>query len=607
MTPPASSRRSGQLAAVLRRIAVRVAAAWVVSAGLSARAGDAPGASAQLGALLADYDGWLAEADPVSAGARGDLRAASRWPDHSAASVAGRTRRLSQLQARLAAIQAGQLRGEDLLNARLLGWTIDIDLRGAAFDEDRIPFTSDEGFFLVPAYAAETVGLRNADQAHAWLTRLAAIPAYYETETDNMRRGLRTGFVQPKITVGAALRTTAAQAAVPAEQDPLLAPLATLPETMPQAERAALRDQGLAILRARVKPAEARLAAFLEQIYLPQARDTVGASSLPDGRAYYTYLVRRETTTEMTPDAVFALGQSEIARLRAAMDVQIAAAGFHGDFATFQATLRHDPRFYATSPEALLERASRLAKIVDDQLPRLFGRLPRLSYGVRPVPHSIEEGYTSARYNPGSPEQGRAGGLMINTSHLDQRPLYELPALVAHEGAPGHHIQIALAQELTGLPAFRRDMQITAFVEGWALYAEQLGIELGLYQTPIDRFGLLSMEMWRACRLVMDVGIHWRGWTRDQALACLRDNTALAEHNMQSEVDRYIAWPGQALGYKIGELRILGLRRRAEAALGTRFDERAFHDELLDEGAMPLAILEARVDDWLGKAGDVTR
>jgi len=309
--------------------------------------------------------------------------------------------------------------------------------------------------------------------------------------------------------------------------------------------------------------------------------------------------VRHETTTDMTPDQVFALGQSEIARIRTAMDVQIAQTGFKGGFRAFQQHLRTDPEFYVTSREALLEKASRLAKRVDDQLPRFIGRLPRLTYGVRPVPAAIEENYTTGRYNPGSPEQGIAGGLMINTSHLDQRPLFELPTLVAHEGVPGHHIQIALAQEMTGLPTFRRNSDITAYVEGWALYSEQLVSEMGLYDTPYIRFGMLSMEMWRACRLVMDVGIHWKGWTRDQAMACLRDNTALADKNMQNETDRYIAWPGQALGYKIGELRILALRHRAEAALGDRFDIRRFHDVVLDEGAMPLSLLEQRVDAWI--------
>jgi uncharacterized protein (DUF885 family) len=305
----------------------------------------------------------------------------------------------------------------------------------------------------------------------------------------------------------------------------------------------------------------------------------------------------------MTPDEIFALGQSEIARIRKAMDVEIAAAGFHGTFAEFQAKLRTDPQFYVGSREALMEKASRLAKRVDGQLPAFFGKLPRLSYGVVEVPRAIEDGYTSGRYDEGSPQAGVAGKLLINTSHLDQRPLYELPALVSHEGAPGHHIQIALAQEMTGVPLFRQEGGITAYVEGWALYAEQLTREMGLYQTPYERFGLLSMEMWRACRLVMDTGIHWKGWSRDQALACLKDNSALSEKNMQNETDRYIGWPGQALGYKLGQLKIEQLRDRARAALGPRFDYRAFHDVVLDEGPMPLSILEARVDAWIAAQG----
>ena len=547
------------------------------------------------------YDHWLAEADPVSAGQRGDVQAAARWPDDSPRAVAARMAELRRIQAALRAVPAGTLTGEPWLNHALLDWTIKMALDGERFDETRILFTSDEGFFLVPAYAAEGTALRNAGQAQAWLTRLETLPAFYATEIANMRRGLATGFVQPRMTVLAALRTTRLAAEAAADHDPLLAPIDALPATMPSEQRGVFRRRALAALNGPVKQARTELAAFFDHDYLPHARDAIGASALPDGRAYYAYLVRRETTTDLSPDAVFAIGQAEIARIRRAMDAAIAASGFGGGFAAFQAMLRQDARFLAANPEALLEKASRLAKRVDDQLPHLFGRLPRLPYGVRPVPHAIEEGYTAARYDPGSPEQGIAGGLMINTSHLDQRPLYELPALVAHEGAPGHHIQIALAQELTGLPVFRRDLQVTAFVEGWALYAEQLGAELGLYATPYERFGLLSMEMWRACRLVMDVGIHWRGWTREQALACLRDNTALAERNMQSEVDRYIAWPGQALGYKIGELRIMALRHRAEAALGAGFDERAFHDVVLDEGAMPLAVLEARVDRWIGE------
>jgi uncharacterized protein (DUF885 family) len=554
---------------------------------------------AALHGILKDYDAYLRDADPISAGQRGDLAAAARWPDDRPAAVARRYATLATMQTRLRAIPATSLTGEDALNSTLLAWRLDIERQGAKFDEERIPFDSDEGFFVTPTYAAEGTVLHTQAEAQAWLARLRALPAYYAAETANMQRGLDTGFTQPRQTAQAAARTVRAMDDTPAEQDALMEPLDHLPATMPQAERASLRAQALDIVRTQDKPAEHALAQFFADTYVPKTRTSIGISDVPNGRAYYAYRVLHETTTPLTPDEIFALGTREIARIRTAMQAQIDAAGFHGSFSEFQKFLRQNKQFYVATPEALLEKASRLAKLVDDQLPKFFGRLPRLTYGVRPVPAVLAENYTSARYDPGSPEQGIAGGLMINTAHLDQRPLFELPALVAHEGAPGHHIQIALAQELDHVPDFRRDYDITAFVEGWALYAEQLGLEMGIYRTPYEKFGLLSLEMWRACRLVMDVGIHWKGYTRDQALACLRDNTALSEKNINNEVDRYIAWPGQALGYKVGELAIMDLRHQAEAALGPRFDERAFHDTIIDEGAMPLSILRKRVASWI--------
>ncbi len=567
---------------------------------LNAAAGGAvAGPADDLHAILKDYDAYLAEDDPIGAGQRGNLDAAKRWPDDSPAAVAQRHEALRRFQARLKLVLPAALTGEDALNEALLAYRVDLALDGARFDEERIPFTSDEGFFRLPDEAAGDTHLHNGAEAEAYLARLAALPSYYASETANLRRGVASGFVQPSITARTAAQATRAAADTPPAQSPLLKPLDTMPSAMAPADKARFKASALDLVRTQVQPAEAALAQFFERDYLPAARQTIGAASLPDGRAYYAYLVRRETTTDLTPDQIFALGQSEIARIRAAMDAAIAETGFKGNFAAFLEHLRSDPQFTVNSREALLEKASRLAKRVDDRLPEFFGKLPRLPYGVRPVPAEIEEGYTSGRYFPGSPEQGVAGGLMINTSHLDQRPLYELPALVAHEGAPGHHIQIALAQELTGVPDFRHDYDLTAFVEGWALYAEQLARDMGLYQTPYERFGLLSMEMWRACRLVVDVGIHWKSWSRDQAVACLKDNTALSDKNIQNEIDRYIAWPGQALGYKVGELRILALRRKAEAALGPKFDLRAFHDAVLDEGPMPMSLLEKRIDAWI--------
>jgi len=561
-------------------------------------AGARPSPADALHKVLADYDAYLNRNDPIDAGQRGDLALAALWPDDSPAAEAKRNQENLDFKARLDAIPATALTGEDALNRELLDARLALDIQGAPFDEGRIPFTNDEGFFVTPAYAAEGTIIHNDAEARAWLTRIGALPAYYATEIANMRRGIATGFTSPRLTAATCVKATRAQADLPADQSPLLQPFDNLPPAM-AGQREALRAQAVALITADVKPAEQRLAAFFEGEYLPKARETLGASSLPNGRAYYQYLVRRETSSDLAPDQIFALGESEIARIRKAMDVEIAASGFHGTFQQFQAKLRTDPQFYVTSREELLDRASRLAKRVDDKLPAFFGKLPRLSYGVREVPRAIEDGYTSGRYNPGSPEQGVAGGLMINTSHLDQRPLYELPALVSHEGAPGHHIQIALAQEQTGVPQFRRDDDNTAFVEGWALYSEQLTKEMGLYETPYDRFGLLSMEMWRACRLVMDVGIHWKGWTRDQAVACLKDNSALSDKNIQNETDRYIGWPGQALGYKIGQLKIEALRDEAKAALGPKFDYRQFHDVVLDEGPMPLSVLERRVRAWI--------
>ena len=548
--------------------------------------------------VLADYDAYLNRNDPIDAGQRGDLALAALWPDDSPAAEARRSQENLDFKARLDAIPATALVGEDALNRELLETRVALDIQGAAFDEDRIPFTNDEGFFVTPSYAAEGTIIHNEAEAKAWLTRIATLPAYYDVEIANMRRGIATGFTSPRLTAATCVKATRAQADLPADQSPLLQPFDGLPPAM-AGQREALRAQALALIVTEVKPAERKLAAFFADDYLPKATETLGASALPNGRAYYQYRVRRETSSDLTPDQIFALGQSEIARIRKAMDVEIAASGFHGTFQQFQEKLRTDPQFYVTSREELLDRASRLAKRVDDKLPAFFGKLPRLSYGVREVPRAIEDGYTSGRYNPGSPEQGVAGGLMINTSHLDQRPLYELPALVSHEGAPGHHIQIALAQEQTDVPLFRRDDDNTAFVEGWALYSEQLTKEMGLYETPYDRFGLLSMEMWRACRLVMDVGIHWKGWTRDQAVACLKDNSALSDKNIQNETDRYIGWPGQALGYKIGQLKIEQLRDEARAALGPKFDYRRFHDVVLDEGPMPLSVLERRVRAWI--------
>ena len=352
-------------------------------------------------------------------------------------------------------------------------------------------------------------------------------------------------------------------------------------------------------MRDRIAPAQRAFAAFLAGEYAPAARNAISWRTTPNGEASYRFLVRRETTTGMTPDKVHQLGQSEVARIRGLMEATIKETGFTGGFAAFLQMLRTDKRFYPHTPQELLEKASEIAKRADDRLPGLFGTLPRLTYGVRPVPADLADGYTTGRYWPGSLVVGQAGGYMVNTSSLDQRALYELPALTVHEAVPGHHLQIALAQELPGMPYFRRQAMTVAFVEGWGLYAEFLGEEMGMYRDPYERFGRYSYEMWRACRLVADTGIHWLGWDIEHARQCFTDNSALSPHNIQTELERYISWPGQALAYKIGELRFRALRKEAEAKLGERFDVRAFHDVLLLGGALPLEILERRVREWI--------
>ncbi|MFZ3008375.1 MAG: DUF885 family protein [Phenylobacterium sp.] len=552
-----------------------------------------------LNTLVADYEAYALADDPITSGGEGDRAALSRLPDVTPAADAARTKALKTFQARLAAIDAAGLSQDARLNRAFLAWTLDRQVRSLAFDEARMPFNSDGGFHSTLGYLAATTPVRSAADARAWIDRLNAIPAYYAANIANARRGVTSGFTQPRSTNDQVLARAREMLAAPVETDVLLTPLQTLPASIPASEQAALRAQATAIVRDRVRPAQRDFVTFLETEYLPASRKSLAARSLPDGARYYGWLASDHTTTALTPDEIHAAGLAEVARIRTEMDGVIAETGFKGDFRAFLAVLRSDPRFYATSREDLLEKASRIAKRIDDKLPGWFATLPRLTYGVRPVPADIEANYTTGRYFSGSPAQGVAGGYMVNTAKLDQRPLYELPALTLHEAVPGHHLQIALSQELQGVPAFRRNAGVTAFTEGWGLYAEKLGGEMGVYQDPYERFGRLSYEMWRACRLVADTGIHWKGWSLDQARACFTDNTALSPLNIEVELARYVSWPGQALAYKVGEMKIVQLRTRAQAKLGDRFDIRRFHDAVLLAGPLPLDLLEKRIDLWV--------
>ena len=518
------------------------------------------------------------------------------WPDVSQPAEDRRTAALKALRARLSALPPSPAGSEDALTRRLLEWRLGMRIEAARFDEARIPFDNGDGFFNTANYAAETTVIRTDADAVAWIARLRALPVYFDQQIDNLKRGIATGFVQPQSTAISVLAILKLAADQPAAASPLLGPLAHLPATIPADRQASLRADALAAVEQAVKPTQRKLVSFFERDYLPHARTQLGASSLPDGRAWYAFEVRRSTTMEMKPDEVFAIGQQEVARTRGAMESAMRSTNFTGTLPQFIAMLRTEKRFYAPDLQTYVEKASEIGKRVDGLLPVWFGRLPRLTWTIRVKPPELEA--SSSGYDLGDPEKGAPGTVVVST-HSYESPLFGLPAWILHEGVPGHHLQIALGQERTDLPQFRRKDEPTAFVEGWALYAEQLGEEMGVYRDAYERFGRLSFDMWRACRLEMDVGIHWKSWSKEQAESCLRDNTALPETSVVRETQRYIAWPAQALAYKIGELQFLAERHRAEDALGTRFDIRAFHDAVLDDGPMPMSILHEQISRWI--------
>jgi uncharacterized protein (DUF885 family) len=554
--------------------------------------------------LVAEYETFSRAQDPISAAAEGDADALSKLPDISRAAELRRAEAARDFRERLDALDPAALAESRRVDHGFLVHVLDREIEATVHDGGRLAFDAEGGPNGWLSYLGSTTRIASRADADAYLARLAAFPHLFADTTDNARRGIKTGFTQPRSVVESAIAVMRKENAVPLDEDAALKPLTVLPASMPAAEQEALRAQARAIVVERIAPARAAFLSFVETEYLPAARPGLGIGSVPGGRDFYAFQARGYTTTSLTPDEIHAIGAAEVARIRARMQAVMAEAGWTGAFADFLAFLRSEPQFYASSRAALLEKASEIAKRADQQLPSLFrASLPRLPYGVAPVPQEIEERYTTGRYSPGSLARGVAGRYLVNTGRLDQRPLYELPALTLHEAVPGHHLQIAIQEELGALPFFRRNANVTAFTEGWGLYAEFLGEEMGIYRTPYERFGRLSYEMWRACRLVADTGIHWMGWSLEEARACFRDNSALSPHNIETELQRYVGWPGQALAYKVGELRFKALRAKAEAALGSRFDVRAFHDAVLMGGPLPLDLLEQRVDVWIAVGG----
>ncbi|MCH8863006.1 MAG: DUF885 domain-containing protein [Proteobacteria bacterium] len=566
-------------------------------------AGDAA-AAAEIAAAALDVlitDEWanrLVE-NPAFASSMGVTDYNGKLPMVAAEDHARRLLQDEAFLARLEAIARTSLGEENQLNYDLLGFVLRDRVARASWKPWRVPFSSDSGFHTWLTRMADSMPFRTAADYENYISRLGAIPAYFEQNIANMRQGLADGFTMPRAILGGLVPTMSAQVKDSAGDSAFFKPFLDFPETMSEETRERLARAGRAVIEQAVMPAYGALHEFFMSEYIPGARQTLGAYDLPDGESYYRYLVRYFTTLDMTPEEVHELGLSEVARIRAEMEAIIRDVGFKGSFADFLQFLRTDPRFYAKTPDDLLREAAFIAKKIDGQLPAFFGRLPRMPYGVEPVPASIAPNYTTGRYLS-APEGGRRGGLYwVNTYALDKRPLYVLPSLTLHEAVPGHHLQISLAREMEGVPDFRRVLYPNAFGEGWGLYAEKLGLEMGMYDDPYANFGRLTYEMWRAGRLVVDTGIHAMGWTRQQAVDLFVRNSALSIHNINTEVDRYISWPGQALSYKMGELTILRLRAKAEAALGEDFDIRGFHDAVLAAGGIPMGILEARIDTWI--------
>ncbi|MGH7700565.1 MAG: DUF885 domain-containing protein [Gemmatimonadales bacterium] len=559
-------------------------------------AGDA---RTRLHALFDEAWAFELREDPLFATEVGEHRYDDRLPAVTRDDEARRARARAEFLERLRAIDRARLGTQDRVSYDVFRRQLEDRIAEFEFGAYRAPLTADYGFHMGLADLPNRVPLATTRDYENYLARLRAVPAYVDQHVALLREGLATGFTVPRVTLEGYEATITPHVVDDPSASVFWKPFDAFGPGVPEGDRARLRAAGRSAIADAVVPAYRGFLGFMTREYLPGARATLGASALPDGRAYYEFLVRRYTTLDVTPEEVHRIGLAEVRRIRGEMDAVIRQTGFEGDFAAFLEFLRTDPRFYARTPGELLREAAWIAKQMDGKLPSLFKTLPRLPYGVAPVPEHIAPKFTAGRYISAPVGGTRAGYYWVNTHALESRPLYALEALTLHEAVPGHHLQIALAQELEGLPPFRRFAGVTAFTEGWALYAERLGLEAGFYGDPYRNFGRLTYEMWRACRLVIDTGIHALGWTREQAMDFLARNTALSLHEVRTETDRYISWPGQALAYKMGELKIRELRGAAEGALGERFDVRAFHDAVLQNGELPLGVLEERVRAWV--------
>jgi len=529
----------------------------------------------------------------------GDPRGQDRWSDQSEAMILQRQKDDKLLLKALDNIKREKLTSSEQVSYDLLYDRQKLDIEGHQFPDEMMPINQMGGVQQNIARMMAITRPKNADDYANMIARLNKTPQVVDQTIAWMRKGMAAGVTPPAVTLRDVPQQIRNQLVDEPDQSPLLGAFKQFPASVDSLQQATLTKQAEAAYSEKVAPAFEKLLAFMENEYLPAARQTIAMRDLPNGEAWYAYNVKQNTTTDLTPEQIHQIGLDEVKRIRSEMDSIIESSGFEGSFEEFLEFLRTDPQFYHETKEGLLREYRDIAKRADPELVKLFGKLPRTPYGVIPVPAYAEKSQTTAYYQPGSVKAGRAGNFFANTYALDTRPRWEMEALTLHEAVPGHHLQIALQDELEDVPWFRRAGGYNAFVEGWGLYSESLGVEMGFYTDPYSKFGQLTYEMWRAIRLVVDTGMHHLGWSRQQAIDYFMANAGKQEHDVIVEVDRYIVWPGQALAYKIGELKIKELRAYATDELGENFDIREFHDEVLGRGSLPLSVLDANIRTWV--------
>ncbi len=522
----------------------------------------------------------------------------SGLPDMSAAALEKAQKQRLLLIAELNKTNVSHLSEQQKINFAILQYRLQNDIDEYRYGAHLMPLTAESGFHSDVLFMLNMSSVKTDKDVQAYLEKLAALPTYMQQQISWMQQGLKTGYTQPKAVLAGYEDSIKSFITVDPTKSPFYRPFVKQPAGIDTTRWQALQQQAKTLISSQITPVYQQYLDFFVGQYVPGARDNIAAIALPDGAAFYQNRLEHYTTLKMTPQQVHDIGLQEVARIRAEMQQVIDKTGFKGSFADFVQFLRTDPQFYVNTPEQLLKEAAYLSKKIDAQLPKLFKTLPRTPYGVEAVPAEIAPKYTTGRYSGGR-AAGDPGFYWVNTYALDRRPLYELEALTLHEAVPGHHLQVALANEQESLPAYRRSFYTSAFGEGWGLYSEYLGLEVGFYQDPYSNFGRLTYEMWRACRLVVDTGMHTMGWSRQQAIDYLAQNTALSMHNVTTEVDRYISWPAQALSYKLGELTIKRLRQKAESVLGEKFNVREFHDAVLSNGSVPLPVLEQQIDLYI--------